>query len=62
MFSGCTVWPDSKDTKFGSSNEVASPSAGKNTWIVLVPYCAWKGVPTAISSGVDISDVICYYR
>ena len=31
MFSGCTVPPDSKETKLGSSNQEASPSAGKNT-------------------------------
>ena len=31
MFSGCTVLPDSKETEFGSSNQEASPSAGKNT-------------------------------
>ena len=37
MFSGCTVSPDSKDTELGSSNQEASPSAGKNTRIVLVP-------------------------
>ena len=37
MFSGCTVPPDSKETKLGSSNQEASPSAGKNTGVVLVP-------------------------
>ena len=35
----------------------ASPAASKNTGIVLVPCQAWKCVPTAISSGVDISEV-----
>ena len=40
MFSGCF-----KETKLGSSDQEASPSAGKNT-------C----VPTAISDGVDISE------
>ena len=34
---GCTVPPDSKETKPGSSSQEASPSAGKNTEIVLVP-------------------------
>ena len=29
MFSGCTVPPDSKDTKLGSSDQEASPSASK---------------------------------
>ena len=61
MFSGCTVLPDSKETKLGSSNQEASPSAGENTGIVLVPCHAWKCVPTAISGGVDISEVRgCY--
>ena len=57
MFSSCTVLPDSKETKLGSSNEEASPSAGKNTRVVLVPCHAWKCVPTAISDGVDIFEV-----
>ena len=47
----------SKKTKLGSSNQEASPSASKNTGIVLVPCRTWKCVPTAISSGVDISEV-----
>ena len=29
--------PDSKETKLGSSDQEASPSAGKNTAVVLVP-------------------------
>ena len=48
---------DSKQTIIGSSNQEASPSAGKISWVVLVPCHAWKGVPTAISSGADISEV-----
>ena len=28
---------------------------GENTVVVLVPYCPWKCVPTAISGGADIS-------
>ena len=55
MFSGCTVPPDSKKTKLGSRNQEDSPSTSKNIGIVLVPCCAWKCVPTAISGGVDIS-------
>ena len=35
MFSGCTLRPDSKETKLGSSNQEASLSAGKNIGIVL---------------------------
>ena len=56
MFSGCTVLPDSKETERGSSDPEASPSAGKNTGVVLVPCSAWKCVPTTISGGVDISE------
>ena len=57
MFSGCTVPPDSKEIQLGSSDQEASPSAGKNTGIVLVPCRAWKCVFTAISGGVDIFEV-----
>ena len=57
MFSGCTVPPDSKEIQLGSSDQEASPSAGKNTGIVLVPCRAWKRVLTAISGGVDIFEV-----
>ena len=66
MFSCCNVLPDSKETKLGSSDQEASPSAGKNAGIVLVPCHAWKCIPTAISGGIDISKVpgeaICYDR
>ena len=31
MFPGCTVPPDSKETELESSDQEASPSAGKNT-------------------------------
>ena len=61
MFSSCTVPPDSKEAKLGSNDQEASPSAGKNTRIALVPCHAWNCVATAISSGVDISEVPeCY--
>ena len=46
MFSGCTVLPDNKETELGSSDQEASPSAGKNI-----------GILTAVSSGVDICKV-----
>ena len=36
-FSGSTVPPDIKETELGSSDQEASPSAGKNTGVVLVP-------------------------
>ena len=57
MYSGCTVLPDSKETKCGSSDQEASPSESKNAKVVLLPCCGWKFVPTAISSSVDISNV-----
>ena len=37
MFSGCTVQPDGKEAKPGKGDQEASPSAGKNTGVVLVP-------------------------
>ena len=43
---------DSKETEFGSSDQEASPSADKNTGVVLVPCRAQKFVPTDISGGV----------
>ena len=49
--------PDSKETKLGSSIQEASPSAGKNTRIVLVPCHPWKCVARASSSGMDIYKV-----
>ena len=61
MFSGCTVPPDNKETELGSSDPKVSPSAGKNTRVVLVPCHAWKCVPTTTSSGVDISEVPMYH-
>ena len=57
MFSGSTVLPDSQETVLGSSDQEASSSAGKNIRVVLVLCRAWKCVSTAISSGVDISEV-----
>ena len=35
----------------------APPSAGKNAGVVLVSYCAWNCIPTAIYGGADISEV-----
>ena len=59
MFSACTVPPDSKETKLGIIAQETSPSAGKNTRVVLVP-CSRMEVgsflPT-IFGGVDISEV-----
>ena len=51
----------SKETKLGGSNQEASPLAGKNTRLALVPCCPWKRLPTAISGVVDISEVpVCH--
>ena len=55
-----TLPPDSKDTKRGSNQDVSS-SAGKNTGLLLVLCCTWKYVPTAVCSGVDVSEVPCYH-
>ena len=41
----------------GDSDQEASPSAGKNTGVVLVPCCALRCVPTANSSSLGISEV-----
>ena len=57
MFSGCTVLLDSKETELGSVNEEASPTADKNTGVVLVPYCIWKHILTAVLGGADIPKV-----
>ena len=56
MLSGCTALPESKD-QLGSSDQEASPSASKDTGVVLVPCCAWKCIPTGISGGLDVSEV-----
>ena len=61
--SGCSVPPDSKENELGSSSQEVSPSAGKNTVVVLVLCCTWKCVPTAILGGVDVSKVLgCFCR
>ena len=57
MLSGCTVLLDVNKAELGSSDQELSPSAGRNTGIILVPYCTWKCVPTALSGGVNISEV-----
>ena len=57
MFLACIIPPDSKETELGSGDEEASPSEGKNTAVVSCYVFSWKCVPTAISGGVDISEV-----
>ena len=37
--------------------EVATKKRLLHQQVVLVPYCAWKCIPTANSDGVDISEV-----
>ena len=58
MYSSCTVPLDNKEIELGSSDQEASPVAGKSTGVVLVPCRAWKCVPTSISDVVDISEVL----
>ena len=60
MFSGCTVPPDSKETKLGSSNQEASLSAGKNTRVVLVPCPSLQLLLVWIF--LRSLGVICYIR
>ena len=36
----CSAPPDSKESELGNSDQEASPSAGKNTGVFLVPSCA----------------------
>ena len=57
VFSGCTVPSDNKEIQLGGSSQEASPSAGKNTGVVLVPCGTWNCVLTAVSGGVDICKV-----
>ena len=38
MFFGYTVPPDSKEIELENNKQEASPSAGKNTRVVLVPF------------------------
>ena len=66
-FSGCTVSPDSKETELGSSDQEASPSAGKNTAVVLVLVSchAWKCVLQlfpVVWMFLRLLGVICYDR
>ena len=56
MFSGYTVLSGNKKNEIGSSNQEASPTAGKNARVVLVLRRVWKCVSTAISNNVDISE------
>ena len=49
MFSACIVPPDSKETELGSSNQEASPSAGRFISINLPDAHVWN---TVVMSGL----------
>ena len=51
---GCTMLPDSKETELGSSDQEASPSAGKNTGVVLVPCLCMEVCPYSYFWWFDI--------
>ena len=57
MFSGCAVLPDSKENELGCVDQEPSPSAGKNTRVVLVPCCALKCFLKAISGDLYIFNI-----
>ena len=57
ILSGYTMPPDNKETKHGSSDQEVSPSAAKNTGVVLLPCRTWKCIPTAISGDMNIPEV-----
>ena len=54
LFSGCTVWFDSKYIELGSSDREVSPSASKITGVIPVSFCAWKCVLADISRSVSL--------
>ena len=58
MFSDCTVPSNSKEIELESSEKEVSASAGENNEVVLVPCGTWKCVSTAISGGVEVSEVL----
>ena len=58
MLSGCTVQPDTKESKLESSDQEASSSASKNILVELVSCQARKCVLTAISGGVSILEFL----
>ena len=52
---------DSKETELRSNDQEASSSAGKNTRVALTPCPRMEYIPTAISCGVDFSEVpVCH--
>ena len=52
MFSGCTVPPDSTENELGSSDQRASPSAGKSAGVVLVPCSRMEVCPYSYFWGI----------
>ena len=50
-------WPKGNTSFHVSSHSTQHQLSKTNTGIVLMPCCAWKCVPTAVSSSVHISEV-----
>ena len=62
VFFGYTVLPDSKEIELESNNQEGSPSAGKNSRVVLVPYLHMEVHPYSFCGGVDVSEVLgCHF-
>ena len=64
MFSGYTMSPDSKETRYGTRSQKTSSSVDENTGVVLLPYW-WKCDPTAFPMEWIFSrslNVISYVR
>ena len=59
VFSGCTVPSDSKETELGSSDQEASPSAGKN---MFTHGCASLQMFLVVWIFLRSLGVICYDR
>ena len=57
MLFGCTVTPDSEETKLKSSNPEASVSGGKISGVLSGSCSARKCIHAAISGGVTIFKV-----
>ena len=50
------MWTHQWDISGCTSDQEASPSAGKSTRVILVPCSAGNCVPTTISGGVEMTD------
>lgn len=49
MFSGCTVFSNSKETELIRCGHEASPSVDENIRVVLGPYCSLKVAAIVVS-------------